>query len=60
MTTGDFAETNDCPKTLAIGGNCTVDVTFTPTAKGTLTGNLSIKDKAPSSAQEIALTGTGK
>jgi hypothetical protein len=59
-TTGDFAETNDCPKTVAIGGNCTVDVTFTPTAKGTLTGNLSIKDKALSSAQGIALTGTGK
>ena len=57
---GDFAETNSCPKTLATGTNCTVDVTFTPTKTGTRTGTLSIKDSALSSVQKVSLTGTGK
>jgi hypothetical protein len=59
-SSGDFAETNNCPKTLDTGAYCTVDVTFSPTATGTRTGTLSIKDKALSSVQKIALTGTGK
>ena len=57
---GDFAETNGCPKTLAAGKSCTIAATFTPTATGTRSGTLSLKDKALSSVQEIALTGTGK
>ena len=57
--TGDFAETNDCPKSLETGTNCTINVTFTPTVKGALTGTVAIKDGALSSAQTIALSGTG-
>ncbi len=56
---GDFAETNDCPAKLTVGKNCTINVTFTPTATGTRTGTLSIKDSALTSVQKITLTGSG-
>ena len=29
---GDYSQTNTCPATLATGSNCTISVTFTPTA----------------------------
>ncbi|MBV9762683.1 MAG: choice-of-anchor D domain-containing protein [Acidobacteriaceae bacterium] len=38
--TGDFAQTNNCPGSLASGASCTINVTFTPTAEGTRTGTL--------------------
>jgi len=56
---GDFAETNSCPKELTTGKNCTISVTFSPTATGALAGTLTIKDSALSSAQLVALSGTG-
>jgi hypothetical protein len=57
--TGDFAETNDCPAKLTVGKSCTINVSFSPTATGTRTGTLSIKDTALSSVQKITLTGSG-
>lgn len=56
---GDYTETNDCPAKLTAGTNCTIDVTFSPTAKGLRSGTLSIKDGALTSVQQITLTGTG-
>jgi hypothetical protein len=56
---GDFAETNDCPAKLTTGKSCTINVSFSPTQTGTLTGTLSIKDSALSSVQKITLTGSG-
>ncbi|HEV2247953.1 MAG TPA: choice-of-anchor D domain-containing protein [Terriglobia bacterium] len=56
-TTGDFAETNDCPGTLVAGGNCTISITFRPTAQGTRMGTLSIADNAHGSPQTVALSG---
>jgi hypothetical protein len=56
---GDFAETNNCPPTLAAGGTCTIWVTFTPTAKNNRKAVLAISDSDPASPQAIALTGTG-
>ncbi|HZV85969.1 MAG TPA: choice-of-anchor D domain-containing protein [Candidatus Binatus sp.] len=60
-TGGDFAQTNNCPGSLAAGANCTISVTFTPTASGTRTGTLSIADDAPlaGSPQTVALSGIG-
>jgi hypothetical protein len=55
----DFTETNDCPKSLATGENCTINVSFSPTASGARSGSLTIKDKALSTPQTIALSGTG-
>jgi hypothetical protein len=56
---GDFAETNNCGATLAFGTNCTISVTFTPTAGGTRTGTLSVTDDAAGSPQKTSLSGTG-
>jgi len=55
--TGDFAETTTCTSSLAAGKKCTVTVTFTPTAKGTLTGKLTIN--LATGPQTVSLTGTG-
>ena len=38
--TGGFAETNNCPATLAVGATCTATVTITPTAVQQYTGSL--------------------
>lgn len=56
---GDFAETNSCSSSLAPGANCTLSVTFTPTAGGARSGTLTITDNALDSPQAVSLTGTG-
>src|SRR5206468_831338 len=55
----NFAETNNCGSIVAPGGACMVNVTFTPTAAGTLFGNLNIRSNAQGSPQGVALSGTG-
>jgi hypothetical protein len=44
---------------VAVGSNCTISVTFNPTAAGMRTGVVSIADNATGSPQTINLTGTG-
>jgi hypothetical protein len=58
--TGDFADTDTCGSTVEAGGNCTISVTFTPTAGGSRTGTLTISDNAAGSPQTVKLTGTGQ
>ncbi|MGB8013396.1 MAG: choice-of-anchor D domain-containing protein [Terriglobales bacterium] len=59
-TTGDFAvSATTCGTSLVAKGKCTVSVTFTPTATGTRTGQLSVTDSASNSPQTANLTGTG-
>ncbi|WP_277041042.1 choice-of-anchor D domain-containing protein [Actinacidiphila oryziradicis] len=58
-TTGDFAQSNNCGTSIAAGSSCAVNVTFTPTASGTRTGNLTITSNASNSPTTVALTGTG-
>ncbi|MGO8790036.1 MAG: beta strand repeat-containing protein [Terriglobia bacterium] len=55
----DFAQTNTCGGSVAAGAECTIGVTFTPTAAGTRSGSLSISDNAVSSPQTVSLSGTG-
>ncbi len=60
-TSGDFAQTNTCgtlPAMLAASANCTIGVTFTPTAAGTRMGTLTITDNATGSPHTVSLTGT--
>ncbi|MFG2965982.1 choice-of-anchor D domain-containing protein [Streptomyces sp. NPDC048288] len=57
--TGDFAQTNTCGTSIAAGASCTVAVTFTPTASGTRTGDLSIAGNASNGTTTVALSGTG-
>lgn len=58
--TGDFAETNACGNSVSAGSNCTVNVTFTPTATGSRSGSVSIVDNASGSPHTVNLTGTGQ
>ncbi len=44
---------------LTAGGKCTLVVTFTPAAKGSRTGQITLTDNALNSPQTIALSGTG-
>ncbi len=58
--TGNFAvPSTTCGSSLNAGKSCTVNVTFTPTIAGALTGSLAISDTAPDSPQTVILTGTG-
>jgi hypothetical protein len=57
---GDFPESHTCLSTLNAGLNCTITVAFKPTAAGTRTGAVTLKDNDPGSpSQTIALTGIG-
>jgi len=55
----NFSQTSDCGTSVAPQGSCTINVTLTPTAEGTLTGTLSVSDNAPLSPQSVTLSGTG-
>ena len=57
-----FAQTNTCgplPATIAVGGSCTVNVTFRPTGAGNRASTLRVAASAPARTQDVALTGTG-
>jgi hypothetical protein len=60
---GSFAvQSNSCTVPLQATtppSNCTIGVTFTPTAAGQSVGSLTLTDNAPNSPQIILLTGTG-
>jgi phospholipase C len=58
-TSTNFAETNTCGTAIAAGANCTVSITFTPTATGALTGSFSITTSDFQSPQVVTLSGTG-
>lgn len=56
---GDFSQTNNCAATLAISATCTVNVTFTPTLRGTRNGAVTLADNAPGNPHSVTLQGTG-
>jgi subtilase family serine protease len=56
---GDFAQTSNCGGSVAAGSNCTITVTFTPSAAGSRSASLTVSDNAGGSPQTIGLTGTG-
>ena len=56
---GPFSQTNLCKATLAAGGNCIIQLTFTPTQTGVQTGTLTVTDSASDSPQTVSLVGTG-
>jgi hypothetical protein len=56
----DFAETDNCVGTIAGGGGtCAINVTYTPSAVGSVTDELTVTDNASGSPHTITLTGTG-
>jgi hypothetical protein len=56
---GDFAQTNTCGTSLAIGSSCQISVTFAPSAVGNRTGNITIAQSGGGSPRTITLSGIG-
>ncbi len=59
QTTGDFAQTNNCPAALTAGSSCTFNIIFTATVAGNRTGALVINDSGSGSPQIVGLSGAG-
>ena len=51
---------NTCGASIAAGAKCTVGVTFSPTASGSIAGTLTFTDSAANSPQVVKLSGTGR
>ncbi|MCU1470038.1 MAG: coagulation factor 5/8 type domain protein [Glaciihabitans sp.] len=56
---GDYSQTNNCGTSLAVGATCTVTATFTPTASGARSGQVSVASNAANSPATLALSGSG-
>jgi hypothetical protein len=56
---GDFAETHTCGSSLADGADCTIDVTFTPSATGPRKSVMRITSNLPDSPHRVMVTGLG-
>jgi len=55
----NFGQTNTCNLSLASGASCTLNLTFSPSQTGDLTGTLSLTDNAADSPQTVSLSGNG-
>jgi centrosomal CEP192-like protein/beta-propeller repeat-containing protein len=55
----DFSQTNNCGTGIAASGQCKITVTFKPTATGTRSASVAVKDSGGGSGQTIVLSGTG-
>ena len=55
----DFAQTNNCGSSLPAGGNCQIQVTFTPKQQGQESPSLFVSYHGRGSPQTVSLTGTG-
>ena len=58
-TSANYSQTNNCSTGVAAGGNCTVNVSFTPTTAGIIGGTLTFTDSGTGAVQTVPLTGTG-
>src|SRR5262249_2405433 len=56
---GDFGQTNTCGSSVPAGGQCTINITFTPTFPLSRSAFLNINDNDPTSPQLVSLSGTG-
>jgi sugar lactone lactonase YvrE len=62
VSTGDFAETDTCPKspaTVAANGTCVISATFAPSASGARSATVTITDNAAGSPRTVSLGGAG-
>lgn len=54
-----FAQTNDCPASLAPGASCTIGVTFRPLSATSRSAKLSVATSATATPLTVSLSGTG-
>jgi hypothetical protein len=59
VASGDYAQSNNCPSTLAAGKSCSISVSFAPTSSGPVAGALSVTNSASGFGFSAALTGIG-
>ena len=59
-STGFNVASNTCGTSIAAGASCTIGVTFSPMATGTVNGTLTFTDSAVTSPQGVTLSGTGQ
>jgi len=62
-TSTNFGQTNNCGSSVEASGSCTINVTFTPTAGGSVTGTLTINDnsgRVTASKQTVNLNAVGQ
>jgi hypothetical protein len=59
VAAGDYSQTNTCGTSIAVGGNCTMNVTFTPSSSGARAGRITLSDSDPTNLQTFTLNGTG-
>jgi len=58
-SSGDYSQTNNCGSSIAAGGSCTINVTFSPQYNGTRGGAVNVLFTDPAGIQSVALTGVG-
>ncbi len=58
-TSGDYNVSSNGCNVVAAGGNCTIAITFSPTMKGTIPGELTIGDNVTFEPHTVALSGSG-
>jgi hypothetical protein len=62
ITTDDpseYSQVNGCGTSLAVGANCTIEVTFTPFNGGARNANIVLSDNGLGGPQTVGLTGIG-
>ncbi len=59
VAAGDVSQTNTCGATLAVAAQCTLNVSFAPSATGLRSGSVTVTDAAPDSPHVIAISGVG-
>ncbi len=56
---GDYSQSNNCPSTLAPTAGCTIEVTFTPSAKGGRGATLTVSGNMATGKAAMELSGIG-
>jgi hypothetical protein len=55
-----YTQTNNCGSSVAAGASCTIEVSFTPTQQGNVTGKLAMALDSKKAVDEVKLVGSGQ
>ncbi|MGA9529398.1 MAG: choice-of-anchor D domain-containing protein [Terriglobales bacterium] len=55
----DYSQSNDCPSTLTPTASCTIEITFTPSAKGGRDARLTVSGNMPTGNTVMGMSGIG-
>jgi len=59
LDSGDFMQNNNCGGGVPANSSCTINVVFTPQAKGQRSASVAVTDSGGASPQSVPLSGTG-